>query len=330
MAKQYTDKQLFRIQLLAVAIGVLLLAAKFIAYFITNSNTILTDALESIINVVAGSFALYSLHLSSKPNDSDHPYGHGKVEFISAGLEGTLIIVAGVAIIYKSVLAFFNPQALQNLDYGLLIVAISGLVNYLVGHFIQHAGKNHGSLTLQADGAHLKSDAYSSAGILIGLAIVYFTKLNVLDNVVAIIFGGFISYTGIKLLRRSVAGIMDEADEAAIESIAKVLEDNRQTEWIDVHNLRIIQYGSKLHVDCHVTLPWYFTLKEAHEQVDKIDEIVANKHSSQTEFFIHTDPCIKEQCKVCQIVDCPVRREAFKHKIDWTKETVLQNKRHGL
>lgn len=308
----------------------LLLGAKFTAYFLTHSNTILTDALESIINVAAGMFALYSLYLSSKPKDADHPYGHGKVEFLSAGFEGVLIIIAGVVIISKSVVAFFHPRALEHLDWGLVLVVASGIVNYLLGFFLQRAGKQHGSLTLQADGEHLKSDAYSSAGILIGLVVIYFTGWAWLDNVVAIIFGFFIIYTGIKLSRKSVAGIMDEADEEAIAGIAKVLEDNRQVEWIDVHNLRIIQYGSRLHVDCHVTLPWYFTLKEAHTEVDKIDAVVESQHSSQTEFFIHTDPCIKEQCKICRIVDCPVRREAFSRKIEWTKETVLQNKRHGL
>lgn len=307
-----------------------MLGAKFTAYFLTHSNTILTDALESIINVAAGMFALYSLYLSSKPKDQDHPYGHGKVEFLSAGFEGVLIIIAGVVIISKSVVAFFHPRELEHLDWGLVIVVASGIINYGLGFFLQKAGKDHGSLTLQADGEHLKSDAYSSLGILIGLVIIYFTGWNFLDNVVAIIFGLVIIYTGIRLSRKSVAGIMDEADAEAIESIAKVLEDNRQMEWIDVHNLRIIQYGSKLHVDCHVTLPWYYTLEEAHRQVDKIEEVVEGNHSAQTEFFIHTDPCIKEQCKVCQIADCPVRQESFKYKVEWTKETVLQNKRHGL
>lgn len=330
MPKQYTDKDLFRIQLVAVAIGILLLGAKFTAYFLTHSNTILTDALESIINVVAGMFALYSLYISAKPKDADHPYGHGKVEFLSAGFEGVLIIIAGVVIISKSVVGFFHPRALEHLDWGLVLVVVSGLINYFLGFFLQRAGKQHGSLTLQADGEHLKSDAYSSAGILIGLVIIYFTGWVWLDNVVAIIFGFVIIYTGIKLSRKSVAGIMDEADEEAIKGIAAVLEDNRQTEWIDVHNLRIIQYGSKLHVDCHVTLPWYYTLEEAHRQVDKIEEVVEGKHSSQTEFFIHTDPCISAQCKICQIADCPVRQHAFTHKMDWTIETVLQNKRHGL
>ncbi|MBS1612350.1 MAG: cation diffusion facilitator family transporter, partial [Bacteroidetes bacterium] len=117
MAKPYTDRDLFRIQLVAVVIGILLLGAKFTAYFLTHSNTILTDALESIINVAAGMFALYSLYLSSKPKDADHPYGHGKVEFLSAGFEGVLIIIAGVVIISKSVVGFFHPRALEHLNW---------------------------------------------------------------------------------------------------------------------------------------------------------------------------------------------------------------------
>lgn len=325
-----SNKKLLRLQLFAVAIGLLLLLAKFAAYFLTHSNTILTDALESIINVVAGAFALYSLYLSSKPKDSDHPYGHGKVEFISAGFEGVLIAIAGLVIIVKSVIAFFNPRQLENLGIGLVIIAISGVVNFGLGYFMKRTGEKENSLTLKADGEHLLSDAYSSFGILVGLVLIMVTGFIWLDNVVAILFGFIIAYTGIKLMRKSVAGIMDEADEKIIDEIIKHLAEHRKEEWIDIHNLRIIQYGNKLHIDCHATLPWYYTLEQAHNEMEEIAALINEKHAAQVEFFIHGDPCIKESCKICSISACPVRQEPFKYKIEWNLENVVRNKKHGL
>lgn len=325
-----SDRKIFRIQLLAVALGVILLLAKFAAYFITHSNTILTDALESIINVVAGVFALYSLYLSSKPKDYDHPYGHGKVEFISAGFEGILIAIAGILIIGKSVISFFNPHPLEHLNIGISIVIGSGIINYLLAVLLVKTGEKHQSLTLKADGEHLKSDAYSSLGVLVGLAFIILTKWTFLDSIVAIVIGLIITYTGIKLLRKSLAGIMDETDEGVVLSVIKHLNEHRKAEWVDIHNLRIIQYGNKLHVDCHVTLPWYFTLEESHNEIEEIATIINDKHSAQVEFFIHGDPCVPQSCKICSLKKCDVRKESFKAKMEWNLENVVRNKKHGL
>lgn len=330
MGEQVNDKKLLHIQLVAVAVGVVLLLAKFGAYFLTHSNTILTDALESIINVVAGAFALYSLYLSSKPKDADHPYGHGKVEFLSAGLEGVLIFIAGLVIIVKSVVAFFHPRGLEHLDTGLIIIGVSGVLNFALGYYMRRVGEQQGSLTLKADGQHLLSDAYSSFGILAGLVLILFTGWFFLDNAVAVLFGLLIAYTGIKLMRKSVAGIMDEADEIIIKEIIGHLSAHRKTEWMDIHNLRIIQYGNKLHIDCHATLPWYFTLEQAHKEIEEIAALINEKHAAQVEFFIHGDPCIKESCKICMLDNCPVRQQAFQYKVEWNLENVVQNKKHGL
>ncbi len=326
----FSDKKVFRIQMFAVVAGVLLLSAKFGAYLLTHSNTIFTDALESIINVVAGAFALYSLYLSSKPKDTDHPYGHGKVEFISAGFEGILIALAGALIIGKSIVAFFHPAELDHLDIGLAIVVVSGAINYILAIVLIKAGEKNQSLILKADGEHLKSDAYSSLGVLIGLVIIMFTHWNFLDNVVAIIFGFLIIYTGVKLVRKSIAGIMDEADESIILPVIANLNEHRKAGWIDIHNLRIIQYGNKLHVDCHVTLPWYGTLEQSHKEIEEIAAVINEKHFSQVEFFIHGDPCIPASCKICQLSECKVRKEAFKEKIEWSLQNVIPNKKHGL
>ncbi len=325
-----SEKKLFSIQIIALLAGSLLLIAKFIAYQITHSNTILTDALESIINIVAGAFALYSLYIAAQPIDDNHPYGHGKVEFIAAGFEGILISIAGVLMIVKSAMGFLEPKKLENLDLGMVIVVASGAINYILGYWLVTNGRAYHSLTLKSDGEHLKSDAYSSFGILAGLLLIKFTGIQWLDNVVAILFAGIILYTGIGLIKKSVSGIMDEADEQVILALVQQLKEHRKIQWIDVHNLRVIQYGSKLHVDCHATFPWYYSLREAHDEMEEIARIVNSKFPDKVEFFIHGDPCIPASCKVCMIDNCLQRTEPFSQKMEWNLTNVRRNRKHGL
>ncbi|HEY4651483.1 MAG TPA: cation diffusion facilitator family transporter [Pontibacter sp.] len=322
--------QNIRIQVFVVLVGVVLLIAKFVAYFLTNSNAILTDALESIINVVAGGFSLYSLVLSARPRDENHPYGHGKIEFIAATLEGSLILVAGGVIIFKSVYNLFEPHELSQLDIGIILVAVSGAINYAVGYFIQRRGERHNSLVLIAGGKHLKTDAYSTVGILVGLVLIYLTGMIWLDSIVAVLLGGIICYTGYKILRSSVAGIMDEADYELLQRIVKVLNENRRENWIDIHNLRVIKYGATLHIDCHLTVPWYLNVLEAHDEVEAVGALIREKIDPAIELFIHTDPCIAPSCSICSKADCQVRQHTFKERIEWDFEKVISDRKHSL
>jgi cation diffusion facilitator family transporter len=320
-----------KLQLLVVTVGILLLLAKFVAFFLTNSNAILTDALESIINVVAGGFSLYSLILSAQPRDENHPYGHGKIEFIAATLEGSLILVAGSIIIFKSIYNLVEPVALQQLDIGILLIAASGIINYIVGYITSRRGKSAKSMVLLAGGKHLISDAFSTTGILAGLVLIYVTGLVWLDSVVAILFGGIICVTGYRILRASVAGIMDEADYELLKEIVKVLNENRRENWIDIHNLRVIKYGSTLHIDCHLTVPWYLNVMEAHDEVEAVGKVVREKIDPSIELFIHTDPCIETSCSVCTKRDsCDVRLHPFKARVEWELEKVIADRKHTL
>ncbi|MFT2011063.1 cation diffusion facilitator family transporter [Pontibacter sp. 13R65] len=319
-----------RFQMLVVTVGGVLLVTKFVAFFLTNSNAILTDALESIINVVAGLFSLYSLVISARPKDENHPYGHGKIEFIASSVEGSLIMVAGGFIIAKSVVNLFQPVALQQLDYGMLLITGSGIVNYATGYLAEQKGRNSNSVVLVAGGRHLKTDAYSTAGILVGLLLIYLTKQMWLDSVVAILFGGFICYTGLKITRSSVAGIMDEADYELLKRIVEVLNANRRNNWIDIHNLRVIKYGAKLHIDCHLTVPWYLTVLEAHDEVDALSKLVRENIDPGIELFIHTDPCVELSCTVCEKHNCTSRRVDFRQRVEWEFDKVIADKKHGL
>ncbi len=319
-----------KLQSIAVSVGIALMLLKFGAFFITHSNAILTDALESIINVVAGAFALYSLILAAKPSDRDHPYGHGKVEFLSSGLEGFLILIAGISILVKSVYDLIFPHEVHRLEEGILLVAISGFVNYVLGRVLLRRGKKHHSETMIADGKHLLSDAYTTAGLLTGLAIVYVTKLVWIDSVIAIGFGLLITVTGFRLLRKSISGIMDEADFEVLKKVVDVLVSARKNNWVDIHNMRVIKYGSVLHIDSHLTLPWYFTLKESHNEVKAVEAAVNDNLERKVEFFIHTDPCIPSSCRICQLDSCKVRQQNFEGKVEWNLDSLLRNRKHGI
>lgn len=329
--QQQLQKQNFRVQLTALAVGLVLLAAKFFAWWFTNSNAILTDALESIINVVAGAFALYSLLLSAKPKDSNHPYGHGKVEFIAVGVEGALIFLAGAVIIGKGGYNLLNPQIIHSVDVGMVLVAMAGLVNFGLGWWLEQTGKRNQSMVLVADGKHLRADAWSSLGLLVGLGLFYFTQITWIDNVTAIIFGGIILTTGYQLLRTSVAGIMDEADYQLISKLVDQLEQVKTENWIDLHNFRVIKYGGRLHIDCHLSVPWYFTVLDGHQEVKRFEDEVRKLCQMPVELFVHADPCRPPgSCSICEKKNCTERKAAFVKRVDWDLESAMGTLQHHV
>ena len=325
-----TQQQNLNIQKWIAGISVLLLAAKFLAYYLTHSVAILTDAMESIVNVAAGFIGLYSLYISAKPRDINHPYGHGKAEFLSAAVEGTLILSAGAIIIYKAVQHFIFPAPIHSIDIGITLVGITGLVNLVVGFLGARYGKRNQSLALIASGRHLVSDSYSTFGIVAGLLLISFTKLLWIDSAIAIVFGVIIIYTGYRILRRSIAGIMDEADEELLVRMVRVLNTNRKENWVDLHNLRVIKYGSILHVDCHLTVPWYLNVHEAHAEIDALASLIRREFGESLELFVHSDGCLYVQCPICLKSDCPVRHHSFEKKIEWSLGNIISNKKHQL
>ncbi len=327
--EEQNQKKLWAIKL-TVVIGIALMLIKFAAYFITNSVAILTDAMESIINVAAGFFAWFSIHLSSKPRDKEHPYGHGKIEFISAGFEGGLVIMAAIYILYKAIRTFIEPNPIESLDYGIFLSGFAGLVNFFLGSFLIKTGKKQHSPTLVADGKHLLTDTYSSLGLVIGLILVYFTHLIWLDALISVALGISIIITGYQLMRTSVAGLMDEADTEMLENVARVLQENRKANWIDMHNLRIVKYGAQVHIDSHLTLPWYYTLEESHEEVTAVESLISDKFHKEVELFIHADPCIETSCGICELHTCKVRKLAFVKRVNWDSEQLLLNQKHSI
>ncbi len=321
-------KENIRLQVWVVVVAVFLFFVKLAAYYLTQSVAILTDALESTVNVIAGFIGLYSLYVAAKPRDEDHPYGHGKAEFLSAAVEGALVIMAGLIIIYQSIMDFIYPREIHKLDKGIYLVAFTAVVNFIVGAVSIYKGKKNGSMALQASGRHLQSDTYSTAGIIIGLLIIWFTRIAALDAVVSLIFAGIIIYTGYRILRGSISGIMDEADMQLLREMVAYLNAHRRPNWIDLHNLRVIKYGPLLHVDCHLTLPWYLNLVEAHIEIDALTALIRKEFGEAVEFFVHTDGCMDFSCAICQKEDCQVRKHAFEQRVEWTLKNVIANKKH--
>ncbi|MDD1414319.1 cation diffusion facilitator family transporter [Dolichospermum sp. ST_con] len=325
-----TAQQNFQIQKRLTVIILLLFIIKVVAWYLTNSVAILTDALEYTINVVSGFIGLYSLYISAKPKDKNHPYGHGKVEFLSATVEGTLMIVSCFVIIYEAINNLKHPHQLLKLDFGIYLIALSGIINYIVGYYSIKNGKQNNSLALIATGKHLQSDTYATLGLVIGLILIYFTHYAWIDSAVAFIFAIIIIISGYKILRTSIAGIMDEADDDLLEKLIALLQQNRTENWVDLHNLRIIKYGGTLHLDCHLTIPWYFNIHEGHNEVDALDKIVKDNFGNSLELFVHTDGCLDFSCKICSKQNCAQRKSNTVQTVTWTVDNVSSNEKHRV
>lgn len=313
-----------KIQKRIVVISIILFIAKAVVYFITHSVGILTDALESIVNIAATLMGLYSLSVSLKPKDEDHPFGHGKIELVTASFEGLLIIIAGVFILYESVHRFFNPVEITNLGIGIWVIFIAGVVNYIMGYYSIKVGREHNSIALISSGKHLQSDTYSTIGLIIGLLIVYITKIVWIDAVVACIFGIIIIYTGYAILKHTLTNLIDTADFPRIKKIAGVLSEHRRVSWIDVYKLKILKFGSLHHVYATLCLPKFYSMEEAYNERKKIENVLLEYYDVQFEIHIQTEPCNSSLCNSCMVEDCSFREYPFIAKPLWTKETITK------
>lgn len=318
-----------RLQRNIAVLSVILFIGKLWAWYLTHSVTVLTDALESTVNVIAGFIGLYSIILAAKPRDFDHPYGHSKAEFVSSAVEGSLIFIAGLMIVYEAIDQLLQPKPLHQLDMGIYITGATGVLNFLVGTYAVKVGKKQRSLIVESAGKHLRVDAYSTFAIVIGLALIIITKLQWLDSAVALAFSVIIMVTGYKLVRRSMSGIMDEADEKLLQDVISFLQQNRKADWVDLHNLRVMQYGDMLHIDAHMTLPWYYKVQEADAEIHVLESMIKQRFENKVEVFIHIDACQPYQCKLCGLQNCPERKAPFAQQHEWKLANVWHDSKHG-
>ena len=300
-----------RAGLLSLLVAIVLLAAKFEAYRRTGSSAVLSDALESIVNVVAALFGVCSIVFSGRPADRNHPYGHGKIEFFSAAFEGGLIAFAAILIVYEGVSALVVGPQLRALDFGLVIVAAAGATNALLGAFLLRTGRRHASLTLEADGKHVLSDALTSAGIVVGLLLVKLTGLAWLDPLIACGVALVLFWTGYRLVRAAAAGLLDEEDSDLLARLVRALAPHVRQGVIRLHALRAMRAGRYHHVDAHLVVPEFWSVERAHHVADELAARVIRELGIEGELVFHTDPCRRAYCGQCDLADCQVRAEPF-------------------
>ena len=256
---------------LSIGAAIITISLKSGAYLLTGSVGLLSDALESIVNLVAAIMALGALTLAARPPDEDHTYGHDKAEYFSSGVEGMLILVAAASIAYTSIERLLDPQPIEQVGFGVVISIVASLVNFGVARVLLSAGRQYESITLEADAHHLMTDVWTSAGVVIGVIIVALTGIEWLDPAIALLVALNIVREGFKLVRRSVMGLMDAAlpvDE--LQRIQTVLDRFREY-GIEVHALRTRQSGARRFITMHVLVPGDWTVKRGHDLLECLE-----------------------------------------------------------
>jgi cation diffusion facilitator family transporter len=316
MEKNFTESHIAHrerkvVSIISLIIGAILLALKFYAYHITQSKAILSDGLESIVNVVAGFITMVVLFIAAMPADNDHPYGHGKVESMAATFEGGAILFAGVLIIIEGVQTLFHGARVYEISFGLWIIFIAGLINGILGYVLLSRGRKLHSEALRSSGSHLLTDSWTSVGIIIGLVLVKYTGLDWIDPLVAMIFGFGLIYAGGKILIQSGNTLLDAHDEETLKLILDLFEKNHRPGLIQIHYTRVIRSGGYHHIDCHMVVPEFWTVDLAHEFAHNFEETIMNEYPVNGELHVHLDPCKRLHCANCDLEKCPVRATEF-------------------
>jgi cation diffusion facilitator family transporter len=256
---------------LSIAAALATIALKTVAYILTGSVGLLSDAVESIVNLVGAVMALSMLTVASRPADEDHSYGHSKAEYFSSGVEGTLILIAALSIAVAAVRRMLAPQPLEQVGIGLAVSMGASLINLAVAIVLLRAGKQHHSITLEANAQHLITDVWTSAGVIVGVAAVVATGWLRLDPLVAMLVAANIVWTGTRIVRRSILGLMDTALPAEELVAVKAALDSHLNDGIEYHALRTRQSGARRFVSFHVLVPGQWTVQRGHELLEDVE-----------------------------------------------------------
>jgi cation diffusion facilitator family transporter len=305
---------------LSLIVGTAVFISKVAAWIVTGSVAVFSDAMESIVNIVAALLLVWSLRLAAQPADHDHPYGHGKAEFLSAGVEGALIIVAALLIAVQALRDLIVGTVPHHLDTGMALLAGAALVNGGLGLHLIRVGRRTHSLALEADGRHILTDVWTSGGVLLGLLAVQLTGKSWLDPAVALAVAANIVREGLRLVQHAVGGLMDEADLALLDRLSAGLERARPSEWIDVHGLRAWRSGAELHADLHLVVPRYLDAERLHQLEEDVEARLRETAGVPTEAVVHFDPCRPHECVHCEVAPCPVRSQASEGRRPLTRE----------
>lgn len=285
------EARLRRLLWLSVGAAVITIALKTSAWLLTGSVGLLSDAAESLVNLVAAVVAMGALHWSAKPADEDHAYGHAKVEYFSAGVEGGLIFVAAISIAVTAVLRLFDPQPIDQVGVGVAVAAGAGVVNLMVGLALVRAGRDFRSITVEANGRHLLTDVITSVGVIAGVLAVVATGWERLDPIIALLVAANIVVTGAHLLRRSFSGLMDKAlDAGDLRVVGEVMDAfRRRGVGIDFHAVRTREAGSRRFVSMHILVPGDWTVQQGHDLAEEVEEAIRDRLPQAT-VFTHIEP----------------------------------------
>jgi len=305
-----SPKTRLRVVVLSIVMGLVILGVKYWAYLVSGSTALLSDAIESIVNVVAAVFALGAVIFADKPADRDHPYGHGKIEHFSAVFEGGLIALASVIIGWEAIHAMWHGPVLKDVGKGLVINFCAGAMNGLLGLLLIYVGKRQRSRAIQADGHHVLSDFWTTLGIAAGLLLVKFTGIAWLDPIMALGVSILLAYTGFKLVRDSSQALLDMEDPGLLATLIAIINRVRPPDIIAIHELRTLRSGRYTHVDIHMVMPEYYPINQAHDLADVFGKKVIAEAALEGELHTHVDPCQRAWCRRCGVEPCPVRVEA--------------------
>lgn len=324
------ERQLRWASLVSVLVSIAVLSLKTFAYVETRSQAVLSDALESIVNVIASLVALWIIHASSEPADDEHPYGHGKMEYFSATFEGGLVCFAGVMIIAEAINALIRGESVSNFAAGFTYSLAASALNLGLGLYLKMIGRRYHSAALSSSGTHVLSDLWTTAGSLLGLGLVWMTGKFWIDAVAALVMALYLLRSGYGVVRGAIGGLLDEIDEESLEKLAAILEKNRLPGIIDIHETRIIRAGRFHHIDAHVVVPEFWDVGEAHHQTTVFENKVVQDYHLEGEIAFHVDPCLKSYCDQCSFEPCPIRTGAFEKTIpfqgkDLTKKPLVED-----
>jgi cation diffusion facilitator family transporter len=275
--------------LVAIAAALVTLGLKWLAYVWTGSVGLLSEAVESLINLVAACTAWGSLWYAAKPVDPSHTYGHEKIEFFSSGLEGVLILLAACSIAWYAILRLLEPQEIFALDAGLIIVLVAAVINFAAARYLLRKAQQTGSIVLEADGRHLMTDVWTAAAVLVGMGLVRFTGKSWLDPVVAMLMAIYISWTGASLIRRSFDGLMDRSLPESEQSQLRAAVESKLGPNMHYHALRTRRAGSRRFVDFHLLVPGAMTVHQAHEISMEIETAI-QAAVAPIEVTVHIEP----------------------------------------
>jgi cation diffusion facilitator family transporter len=285
MTNNFEDRSsLTRYAWLSISAAVITIALKTTAYFLTGSVGLLSDALESVVNLVGALMALAMLTIAARPADEDHTYGHNKAEYFSSGVEGTLILIAAISIVITAIPRLITPTPIEQVGLGLGVSVAASLVNLIVALILLKAGKRFNSITLEADARHLMTDVWTSVGVLAGVGLVALTGWERLDPIVAFIVAANIIWSGVHIVRMSALGLMDTALPLKEQALLKSIIEKYTQNGVEYHALRSRQSGSRQFVSFHVLVPGKWTVQRGHRLLESIEADIRRAMPSVTVF----------------------------------------------